>query len=130
MASSLSAAAAPLRCLAGPGDSCWNTNDRQTDSFSPTHRTARACVRVCVTGKRHVCVCVCVVRGQTRRLRVNCACGCVVTPQDPVISSLRWWVSSASCFAYRGGGEGGQWRNQGPQDVSREEEIQQINRRK
>lgn len=49
MASSLSAAAAPLRCLAGPGASCWNTNDRQTDSFSPPCPPASGlCVCVCV----------------------------------------------------------------------------------
>lgn len=53
MASSLSAAAALLRCLAGPGASCWNTNDRQTDSSSspcpqPQHSPAhRRCVRPC-----------------------------------------------------------------------------------
>ena len=54
MASSLSAAAAPLRCLAGPGASCWNTNDGRTDSSSspcpqlqPSPQEC-VCVRVCV----------------------------------------------------------------------------------
>lgn len=64
MASSLSAAAAPLRCLAGPGASCWNTNDRQTDSSSspcpqpqPSPRELYACLCESVSEKReHICV--------------------------------------------------------------------------
>ena len=73
MASSLSAAAAPLRCLAGPGASCWNTNDRQTDSSSspcpqPQPSPRELCVCVCV------CSCMCDWKKGSTYVWSACAC--------------------------------------------------------